>query len=124
MKFLKKEDLNKGGLDLIYADKMVENCIGKLSIPLGLGLNFVINGSPYKVPMAIEEPSVIAAASSAAKFVAARSVSGFESSSTLPVMTGQVQILDLKDVVKAKSIIIDAKSFLLGKKQEGQCPKI
>ena len=49
---------------------MVENCIGKISIPLGLGLNFKINGKFYQIPMAIEEPSVIAAASSAAKFIA------------------------------------------------------
>ena len=48
---------------------MIENCIGKVSIPLGLGLNFNINGEHLSVPMAIEEPSVIAAASSAAKFI-------------------------------------------------------
>ena len=49
---------------------MVENCIGKLSMPLGLGLNFLINGKTYSIPMSVEEPSVIAAASSAAKFIA------------------------------------------------------
>ncbi len=48
---------------------MVENCIGKVSLPLGLGLNFIINGEPYQIPMCVEEPSVIAAASAAAKFV-------------------------------------------------------
>jgi len=45
---------------------MVENCIGKVSLPLGLGLNFIINGEPYQIPMCVEEPSVIAAASAAA----------------------------------------------------------
>ncbi len=52
------------------AELMVENCIGKISIPLGLGLNFLINDETYTIPMSIEEPSVIAAASSAAKFIA------------------------------------------------------
>ena len=48
---------------------MIENCIGKISLPIGLGLNFLINGNFYNVPMAIEEPSVIAAASAAAKVI-------------------------------------------------------
>jgi degradative hydroxymethylglutaryl-CoA reductase len=48
---------------------MIENCIGKIAIPIGLGLNFLINGKYYSVPMSIEEPSVVAAASSAAKFI-------------------------------------------------------
>ncbi len=51
---------------------MIENCIGKISLPLGLGLNFLINGKYHNVPMCIEEPSVIAAASSAAKFISER----------------------------------------------------
>lgn len=49
---------------------MVENCIGKVSLPLGLGLNFLINGKHLQIPMSVDEPSVIAAASSAAKFIA------------------------------------------------------
>jgi hydroxymethylglutaryl-CoA synthase len=55
---------------------MVENCIGMISIPLGLGLNFLINGKEYTIPMATEEPSVIAAASSGAKFISEKG-SGF-----------------------------------------------
>lgn len=66
---------------------MVENCIGKVSLPLGLGLNFLINGKYFTVPMAVEEPSVIAAASSAAKFIAEKG-NGFESYSTRPIMIG------------------------------------
>ena len=59
-----------GGIKVNVADLMVENCIGKIALPIGLGLNFKINGKPYSIPMAVEEPSVIAAASSAAKFIA------------------------------------------------------
>lgn len=63
------EPFKDGGLSLQNANLMVENCIGKISYPLGLGLNFMINGQCYSVPMAIEEPSVIAAASAAAKTI-------------------------------------------------------
>jgi hydroxymethylglutaryl-CoA synthase len=66
---------------------MVENCIGKVSVPMGLGLNFLINGKYYTVPMAIEEPSVIAGASSAAKLIADSS-EGFTAFSSRPVMMG------------------------------------
>lgn len=66
---------------------MVENCIGKVSVPMGLGLNFLVNGKFYTVPMAIEEPSVIAAASAAAKLVA-EAGEGFKSFSTRPIMMG------------------------------------
>ena len=68
---------------------MVENCIGKLSLPLGLGLNFVINGKERVIPMATEEPSVIAAASGAAKFIKENSIAnGFSATSTDQIMTG------------------------------------
>ena len=85
----------RGVLPATSADLMVENCIGTISIPLGLGLNFVINGRSYAVPMAVEEPSVIAAASSAAKLVGR--AGGFMTSSTENVMTAQVQLLDVAD---------------------------
>ena len=76
-----------GGLTLERAELMVENCVGKISIPLGLGLNFKINGKYYTVPMATEEPSVIAAASSAAKFIDENG-GGLISYSTRPIMIG------------------------------------
>ena len=66
---------------------MVENCIGKISLPLGLGLNFMINSKYYTIPMAIEEPSIIAAASGAAKFIAENG-GGFKTYSTRPIMIG------------------------------------
>ena len=63
------EKLKNGGLNLLRADNLVENCIGVISLPIGLGLNFVINGQKYAIPMSTEEPSVIAAASHAAKII-------------------------------------------------------
>lgn len=72
---------------------MVENCVGKLSLPLGLGLNFKINDKYYTVPMVTEEPSVIAAASSAAKFIDENG-GGLTTYSTRPIMIGLIQLLD------------------------------
>ena len=63
------EKLKNGGLNLLRADNLVENCIGVISLPIGLGLNFIINGQKYAIPMSTEEPSVIAAASHAAKII-------------------------------------------------------
>jgi hydroxymethylglutaryl-CoA reductase len=61
--------LKKGGLSPETADYMIENCIGVLPLPLGLGIGFKINGKSYAVPMAVEEPSVIAACSAIAKII-------------------------------------------------------
>ena len=63
------EKLKTGGLNLLRADNLVENCIGVISLPIGLGLNFIINGQKFSIPMSTEEPSVIAAASFAAKII-------------------------------------------------------
>ena len=84
---LQIENFKTGGLELANANLMVENCIGKISIPLGLGLNFRINKEYYVIPMAIEEPSVIAAASSGAKWIN-EAGEGFFCNSTRPVMMG------------------------------------
>ncbi len=72
---------------------MVENCIGKLSLPMGLGLNFKINDKFLQIPMCIEEPSVLAAASSGGKFISEKG-SGFNTLSTENIMIGQIQLLD------------------------------
>lgn len=80
-----------GGLDFERADRMVENAVGTFALPLGIAENFVINGRPTLVPMATEEPSVIAAASKAAKL--ARPRGGFRAQSPEQYVTGQVQVL-------------------------------
>ena len=75
------------------ADKMVENAIGTFSLPLGVATNFRINGKDYLIPMVIEEPSVIAAASKGAKV--ARIKGGFEASADESYSIGQIQLLDV-----------------------------
>jgi hydroxymethylglutaryl-CoA reductase len=98
---------------------MVENFIGVFPEPMGVGVNFQINGKDYLIPMATEEPSVIAAASYAAKMV--RDGGGFHTSSTAPVMIGQIQVVKIKDAAIARNQVLDAKSDLL-KKANDQDP--
>ncbi|MEM4222047.1 MAG: hydroxymethylglutaryl-CoA reductase, degradative [archaeon] len=92
-------------LRLEIADKMIENVIGTFQVPLGIATSFKINGKDYLVPMAIEEPSVIAAASNAAKI--ARKAGGFKAKSDEPIMIGQIQILDIPNVENAKKEIFE-----------------
>ena len=101
------------------ADHMVENVIGVFPEPLGVAVNFQVNGKDYLIPMATEEPSVIAAASNAAKMV--RDGGGFHTSSTTPVMIGQIQVVKLKDAQDAKKQVLDAKADIL-KKANDQDP--
>ena len=98
-------------LDLQAADKMIENVIGVLGMPVGLGLNFLINGKDYVVPMAVEEPSIVAAISAAAKL--AREAGGFATTSTPPILIGQIQILDVPDLRKAQSAVLEHRQDIL-----------
>ena len=106
-------------LPIDVADHMVENVIGIFPEPMGVGINFQINGKDYLIPMATEEPSVIAAASYAAKMV--RDGGGFRTSSTSPVMIGQIQVVKLDNAEVAKQQVLDAKNALL-KKANDQDP--
>jgi hydroxymethylglutaryl-CoA reductase len=99
------------GIDPGTIDRMIENVIGVMPVPLGVATNFRINGKEYLVPMAIEEPSVVAAASNAAKV--ARASGGFSAQTTAPVMIGQVQILGVPDPVAARIRLLDQKEQLL-----------
>jgi hydroxymethylglutaryl-CoA reductase len=92
-------------------NRMVENAVGSFSLPLGIATNFVINGKEYLVPMAIEEPSVIAAASHAAKL--AKSSGGFKASAESSIMRGQIQVTNLLDIKKAIQVISKNKESLL-----------
>jgi len=105
-----------GSLPLQLADRMIENVVGAIPIPLGIAVNFLINGRDYLIPMAIEEPSVVAAASNAAKMV--RQKGGFFTSSTEPIMIGQVQVLGVRDSYEAKMAILAAKDEILKKANE------
>ncbi len=99
------------GLDPAAVDRMIENVVGVMPVPLGIATNFRINGKDYLVPMAIEEPSVVAAASNAAKV--ARGGGGFSARSTAPVMIGQVQILDVPDPIAARLRLLEHQDELL-----------
>ena len=99
-----------GGLTLQTADKMVENCVGVLGVPLGVGLNFIINGQDRLIPMAVEEPSVIAAVSNVAR--AAREGGGFFTEVDPPTMIGQIQVVDLADAPAAARAVLAAKDRL------------
>jgi len=105
-----------GPLRLEQADRMIENVIGTMPIPLGVATNFLINGKDYLIPMAIEEPSVVAAASNAAKMARVRG--GFNTSSTGPIMIGQIQVVGVADPFGARMRILSAKSEILQKANE------
>lgn len=105
-----------GGLPADAADHMIENVVGGVTYPLGIATNFRINGKDYLVPMALEEPSVVAAASNAAKM--ARVKGGFRVTNTGPVMIGQVQVINVRDPEGAKARLLTRKSDLLKKANE------
>ena len=108
---------NTGRLSLEIASRMIENVIGTLEIPLGIAVNFLINARDYIVPMAIEEPSVVAAASHAAKLT--REGGGIFTSSTNPVMIGQVQLVNITSPIKAVYQIMSHKNEILEMANEG-----
>jgi hydroxymethylglutaryl-CoA reductase len=102
---------NTGALSVDQADRMIENVIGTMPMTLGIAVNFLINGTDYLIPMATEEPSVVAAASNAAKI--ARQRGGFTTSSTDPVMIGQIQLTGVADPEEARSAIFERKDEIL-----------
>jgi hydroxymethylglutaryl-CoA reductase len=110
---------NTGSLPLDLADRMIENVVGATPVPLGIAVNFQINKRDYLIPMAIEEPSVVAAASYAAKM--ARGGGGFHTCSTPPIMIGQIQAVGIKDPYAARMRVIQAKEEIL-KKANDQDP--
>lgn len=100
-----------GGLNLARAEQMIENVIGTYGLPLGVATNFTINGRDYLVPMAIEEPSVVAGASYAARL--ARQGGGFLADSDAPVMIGQIQVLETPDPWQARFAVLAAREQIL-----------
>ena len=106
----------EGSLPLGIADGMIENVIGRFELPLGIAKNFQINGKDYLIPMVVEEPSVVAAASYMAKL--ARSSGGFEAYSDRPIMRAQIQIMGIQDLQNAKERILKHKSELINAANE------
>ncbi len=105
-----------GGIEMDAAAHMIENVIGLHTLPLGVGLNFQINGRDVLVPMVIEEPSVVAGASFMAKL--ARTSGGFQTTSSEPLMIGQMQIINIINLQEAAFKIYEHKSELLSAADE------
>src|SRR5215208_2850393 len=111
---LTPEDLapfTAGGLSPEAADHMIENVIGLYSLPLGIALNFQVNGRDVLVPMTLEEPSVVAGASFMAKL--ARAGGGFTATTTDPLMIGQMQVINVTNLEEAKLKLYERKAELL-----------
>ncbi|MCS7117118.1 MAG: hydroxymethylglutaryl-CoA reductase, degradative [Nitrososphaerales archaeon] len=104
------------GLKLDLANRMIENVIGGITIPLGIAVNFLINNKDYLIPMALEEPSVVAAASNAARM--ARVKGGFFATASDSLMIGQIQVVNVKDPYNARMKILSAKDELITKANE------
>lgn len=105
-----------GGLSLDAADRMTENVIGTIAYPFSVAVNFRVNGTDYLVPMAGEEPSVVAAASNMARLM--REGEGIKAEATDPVMIGQIQLLDIPDMNKAVTSVKENKQKLLDSANE------
>jgi hydroxymethylglutaryl-CoA reductase len=101
----------RSGLTPAQADHMIENVVGTYALPLGIARHFVVNGRELLVPMVIEEPSVVAAASFMARLAAAGG--GFSAVCTPPEMIGQMQILELKDPAEVREKLLSQKEQLL-----------
>lgn len=90
-------------LDLAAADRMIENVVGVMGLPLGLGMNLLVNNKQYIVPMVVEEPSVVAALGAASKLI--RKCGGFQAEATDPILIGQIQLVDVPNIENAKQKI-------------------
>ncbi|MBL8157794.1 MAG: 3-hydroxy-3-methylglutaryl-CoA reductase, partial [Anaerolineae bacterium] len=99
------------GLNAAAADNMIENAVGVYALPLGIATNFLINGVDVLVPMVVEEPSVVAAVSNAARLF--REGGGFTTASDEPIMIGQIQVMDVEDLFVAAGAIKANRARLL-----------
>jgi hydroxymethylglutaryl-CoA reductase len=103
--------LTGDGLSLSQANLMIENVVGTFDLPLGIACNFLVNGRDYLVPMTVEEPSVLAAVSNAARQI--RAGGGFHAEASSPVMIGQIQVLEVPDMAAAEQAVLANKPRLL-----------
>ena len=107
---------SQGGLSAEQADLMIENVVGIYGLPLGIAQHFVINGRTVLVPMAVEEPSVVAAASYMAKL--AQAGGGFTAKASAQEMIGQLQILDVADIPAAEKALLAAREQIMAQAAE------
>ncbi|MFX3657982.1 MAG: hydroxymethylglutaryl-CoA reductase, degradative [bacterium] len=98
-------------LRLPVADKMIENVVGVFGLPLGYALNFLINGRDYVIPLVVEEPSIVAGLSGAARIV--RLGGGFQAASTAPILIGQVQAVNVRDLEQAGADLLAREEEIL-----------
>lgn len=115
---LNEEDLHSlhggsGTLSVERADKMIENVIGTFNLPMGIATNFQVNGRDILVPMVVEEPSIVAGASYAARLI--RAGGGFHTASTEPLMIGQVQLVAVADPQRAEQAILARRDEILAR---------
>lgn len=103
--------LDSGGLSTDLANRLIENVVGVYGLPLGLAAHFQINDCDYLIPMAIEEPSVVAGCSHAAKLV--REGGGFTASADASVMIGQIQLLDVPEIKAARDKVLAARDQII-----------
>ncbi|MDX3975390.1 hydroxymethylglutaryl-CoA reductase, degradative [Shinella sp.] len=106
-----KNVFSHAGLPLALANGMIENVIGTFELPIGIATNFTVNDRDYLVPMAVEEPSVVAAASYMARI--ARKCGGFQTSSTGPIMRAQVQVLEVPDPYGARARVLREREAIM-----------
>jgi hydroxymethylglutaryl-CoA reductase len=106
-----RQVFERGGLPIALANGMIENVIGTFELPIGIATNFTVNGKDYLVPMAVEEPSVVAAASYMARL--ARFGGGFVTSSSGPVMRAQVQVINVSDPHGARARILRERDAII-----------
>ncbi len=99
-----------GALKLDVSDRMIENVIGNVHLPLGIATNFKVNGKEYLVPMALEEPSVVAAASKAAKLTLPE---GFTGEAEEPIMIGQIQLVNIENAVESVKKLEERKDDII-----------
>jgi hydroxymethylglutaryl-CoA reductase len=104
------------GISIDQAQHMIENVVGLYALPVGIAINFVINGREVLIPMVVEEPSIVAGASFMAKL--ARAGGGFIASTTSPEMIGQIQILEVPDPATARLALLESKDQLLAEADE------
>jgi hydroxymethylglutaryl-CoA reductase len=115
-----KATLTGQGLSPDKADLMIENVVGTYALPLGVAANFLVNGRDYLIPMVVEEPSVVAAISNAARLI--REGGGFTAITSDPVMIGQIQVLDIPDMGAAIAALEAHKAELMA--QADCCDKL
>ena len=102
---------NPDSMDVDTADRMIENVVGRYSLPVGIGMNFLVNGMPRLIPFCVEESSIVAAASNIAK--RAHSCGGFNTEMDPPRMIGQLQILDIENIPNAIAAIESEKNDII-----------